>query len=98
MTLSDRLVRFDRWWLDKPVRADADTNWVMLKVGGIPADRHHQRRHRRHQPDHQTGETRRLRLPQQDPLPPPGTVAQHPTRPSNASENTTAVRPKLKSQ
>ena len=33
------LQRPGRWWLDKPVRADDDTSWVMLKVGGTDTER-----------------------------------------------------------
>ena len=47
----------------------------------LPADRHHQRRHRGHQPDRENRGTHRLRLPQPRQPTPPGTVRLHPAPP-----------------
>ena len=50
---------------------------LVARGRGVPGHRHHQRPHRGHQPPGQTGQARRLRIPQPRQLPHPSTVALH---------------------
>src|SRR6185312_6234003 len=64
---------------------------------GLPDHGPDERPNRGHEPVDQTGETRRLRVPEPGQLPTAGTVALHPANPPIVSEETDGARSKLKS-
>src|SRR6185312_2212275 len=65
---------------------------------GLPDHGPDERPNRGHEPVDQTGETRRLRVPEPGQLPTAGTVALHPANPPIVSEEPDGARSKLKSR